>query len=103
MQTSKLAFIALAVILTTTLPTHAHAQESCGQPSDVRSIGEAEGFCSVYDRQFAYRENRNEFRKMLNERREDYIAPYLSAKEKYAKDMEALNNERNHDNDVTSR
>ncbi len=80
------------------------AQGYCsGETISMREIGEADSHCSVYDRQLAYREERLKFRKMIEERREDYIEPQLVAQKKYKKDLEALNNERSHDNDIYGR
>jgi len=83
---------------------HAQAQDFCaGEVSGIRDIGEAASYCSVYDRQLAYREERMEFREMLEERREDFIAPQLAAEKKYQKDLEALHNRRSHDDDYYGR
>ena len=69
----------------------------------MREIGEADSYCSVYDRQLAYQEERLKFRKALDERREDFIKPQLDAQKKYKKDLEALHERRSHDDDVYGR
>ena len=101
MSASKILLIASAIAIAPFMT--AQAQESCGQPIQMDEIGEAEKYCSVYDRQLAYREERIKFRKQLEERRADFIAPSHNAKEQYKKDLEALNNERTHENDITGK
>ena len=97
----RLLTLAIAFI---TISSSAQAKDFCtGEPISMREIGEADGHCSVYDRQLAYREERLKFRKMLEERREDFIAPQLEAQKKYQKDLETLNEERNHDDDIYGR
>lgn len=86
------------------IPLAVQAQGYCAQePINMREIGEADRYCSVYDRQLAYREERIKFRKMIEERREDFIAPQLEAEKKYEKDLEALHERRNHDDDIYGR
>jgi len=97
----RLITLAIAFI---SIPLTAGAQGFCAQETiSMRDVGEAESHCSMYDRQLAYREERVKFRKMIEERREDYIAPQLEAQKKYAKDLEALHNRRSHDDDFYGR
>ncbi len=81
----------------------ASAQNACGVPADNRSLGEPEGACNIYKRQFAYREKRNELKRMLAERQAAYIAPSLDIYKQHEADMAELNKQRNDKDDLTSR
>lgn len=98
-----LRYIIPIIFLSITPLTTVNAQEVCGEPIKLRQMGDAEKFCSVYERQLAYREERLKFRQQIEERREDYIAPYHEALKKYEEDIKALNEERSHDNDVVGK
>lgn len=100
MSASKILIITAAIAIAPF--TTASAQDSCGQATQAPEIGDSEKFCNIYDRNMAYREERNKFRKSLNERREDYVEPHLNAQEKYKKDIEALNKDRTIENDTSS-
>ena len=98
-----LKLIAFSILLAA-LPFSAQAQEVCGEPISLRQINpKAEKYCSVYERQLAYREERMKFRKMIEERREDFIAPQIAAQKKYKKDLEALHKNRSSDDDFHGR
>ena len=98
-----LRFLTLAIAFIS-ISSSSQAQGFCEQePISMREIGEADSHCSVHDRRFAYRKERLKFRKALDERREDFIAPVLEAEKKYEKDLEALNEERSHEDDVYGR
>jgi len=101
MSISKIFTISL---LCTFIPIMAaQAQQSCGQAIGMDMIGDAEKYCSVYDRQLAYREERIKFRQMIEDRREEFIAPQIQAQRQYKKDLEALNAKRNASNNITSK
>ncbi len=100
-------FTLLALILII-LPLSAQAQQCGNQPvAPNRDIGQAEGFCgdSIYMRQFEYRENRINFRKMLEQRRSEYIEPALAGYSAYEAELGALNNQRRlfKEDDITSK
>ncbi len=104
MKTYSILFTLTLLIL----PLSAQAQQCGAVPvAENRDIGEAEGFCaeSIYQRQFEYRNSRIELRKMIEQRREDFIAPALAGYDQYAKDMGALNNQRRlfAEDDITSK
>lgn len=86
------------------MPLVANAAQSCTQPIEMYSFKKpVPGYCNVYDRQLAYREERLKFRKILEERRVEFIQPQLDAQKAYQKKLEALHESRTHDNDVTGK
>ena len=100
----RIFFFLLIFMISAASP--AFAQQCGNQPvAENRDIGEAEGFCgdSIYSRQFEYREKRMELRRMIEQRRQDYIEPNLATYEQYTSDLEVLNEERTHADDLTSR
>lgn len=97
----KLLTLAAALIA---ISTSAHAQRVCSQETiNLREMGPADSHCNPYNRQLAYREERLKFRKMIEDRREEYYAPQREAQKQYQEDLEALNEERNHDDDIYGR
>ena len=102
-----MSFIKLiAIIIATTfiaIPT-AQAQEACGQVIDMNEIGEPEAYCSnIHQRLLKYREERIEYRKKMDNRREEFFKPQLEAREEYEKALADLNKERTHENDVVAK
>lgn len=101
----RFILFALALVI---LPLSANAQQCGSQPvAPNRDIGQAEGFCgdSIYARQFEYRENRIDFRQMLEQRRQEYIEPSLQAYQSHEAELGALNNQRQlfKEDDITSK
>ncbi len=94
----------ITILLVSIIPlSQATAQEICGQVLQMRRLGDAERFCNSYDRQLAYREERIKFREAIDQRREDFYTPYHDALKQYEEDMKALNEERNHQDDIIAR
>ncbi len=102
MHLSKFLTVALVAIL---FPLTANAQKmSCSKPIDVYDTKQpVPGYCNVYDRQLAYREERLKFRQMIEDRRTEFIKPQLEAEKDYAQKLEALHARRSHENDITAK
>lgn len=84
-------FPVLLLIAFLTLPNIANAQiEACGVPQDPTMETEATEYCNMHERRFAYRESREEFKSILNERRENYQAPQREIKAQYQRDLKTL-------------
>ena len=100
MTLSRLILFTALIMLT---PLTAKAEQSCEKPIEQDDLYiPVPGYCNVYDRQLAYREERIEFRKKIEERRKEFIKPQVEAEADYARKWEALNARRNHDDDITS-
>ena len=102
MKISKLLVIALSMTL---LPIAANAQiYGCSKPIQPYNTKQpVPGYCNVYDRQLAYREERLKFREKIEARRAEFIKPQIEAEADYAKKLEALNASRSHENDITGK
>jgi hypothetical protein len=100
MTFSRISIYALGLLMLAITPVQ--AKEYCDKPINLREFKKpVPGYCNVYDRQLAYREERIKFREMIEERRKEYIKPQIAAEKDYEKKLEALNNSRSHENDVT--
>lgn len=102
MHVSKFLTIALVAIL---FPIAAQAEmSSCSKPIEAYDTKQpVPGYCNVYDRQLAYREERLKFREMIEARRAEFIKPQLEAEADYAQKLQALHARRSHENDVTAK
>lgn len=60
----------------------------CGVPEkSVLQTDPGENFCDIYSRQIAYFEQQQDFRALIEQRRENYVAPRNEAYEAYRKKM----------------
>ncbi len=60
----------------------------CGVPEKpVLETDPGEDFCDIYSRQIAYVEQQQDFRSLIEQRRENYVAPRNQAYEAYRKKM----------------
>lgn len=83
-------FLAAAFL---SLPAPASAGEAvaCGAPASVTMSTEAQDYCNLHQRRFAYREENTKLRGQMDERRENYYAPQSSGIKSYEAELEALN------------
>lgn len=86
-----ISFLSVAVFLG--LPASVSAGEpiACGVPESVGVATEAQDYCNLHQRRFAYREEREKLRQQIDERRENYYAPQNSALKAYDAELETLN------------
>lgn len=91
------AFFLLAAVFVLLRPAPAPAGEvvACGVPEAARlSTDPGQDYCNLHARRLAYRGEDIEFRKQIEARRENYLAPQVRALKTYEAEMEALNAER---------
>ena len=91
----RTVFIALLALIGLGLwPGMASAQNEVVHCSDpiVSTVTTDPGFkfCNIYDRQLAYKENRDDFYKQLKDRQKNFAAPGLEAQNQYRKDVETM-------------
>ena len=88
MRFSKLIIMSASMLI---IPMTANAQMSCSKPIGQDKMDKpVPGYCNVYDRQLAYREERLKFRQKIEDRRAEFIKPQLEAEADYAKKLQAL-------------
>ena len=93
----RFAFVFISLFVLFASPVQAGEVYQCGVPETFEVSMEVEGFCDYYERRFAYREESIVFQAQLKERAEKYAAVRRGVHEKYAADLEALNERRGSD------
>ena len=87
-----LSFFALALLF---VSSQSHAQiEACGVPQEPTMETEAQTYCDIHQRRLAYRESQQDFKSLLDQRRENYQAPNQEIRSNYQRDLDALNQTR---------
>lgn len=86
-------YFLLAALIIVFQPLGAQAGEvvGCGVPNSVVMSTETADYCDFHQRRFAYHEEALKHKALLQERRENFIAPQIEARKRYEADLEAFN------------
>lgn len=64
--------------------------QACGKPAEAKLNPNPDGsYCNIHSRRFDYTEEDMEFRKVMEERRKNYLAPSLQATQQYKNELKA--------------
>lgn len=66
------------------------SMQVCGKPADAKLNPNPDGvYCNIHSRRFDYTEEDVKFRKLMEERRKNYLAPGLQATQQYKNELKA--------------
>ena len=87
----KTSTFALALLVLTVLPATAAEPvvTECGVPPPAQLDTGSIPYCNIHDRRFGYKDEADKFRKLLDERRANYIAPGQKAMNQFKDDLKA--------------
>lgn len=64
--------------------------QACGKPAEAKLNPNPDGvYCNIHNRRFDYTEENVKFRKLMEERRKNYLAPGLQATQQYKNELKA--------------